>query len=85
MIQYEEPKKRDLEELVRKVTGFVLKPQSPITIYDLSYLQEFVKIMTFRQHNLLNCNRLMGLKALLKIISNALQRFTASRNPIDYV
>jgi len=38
MFQYAEPKKGDLEELVRKVTGFVLESPLPITAYDLSYL-----------------------------------------------
>lgn len=38
MFQYEEPKKGVLEDLVRKVTGFVDDSPSPITVYDLSYL-----------------------------------------------
>lgn len=38
MFQYEEPKKGVLEDLVRKVTGFVDNSPSPITVYDLSYL-----------------------------------------------
>lgn len=38
MFQYEEPKKGVLEDLVRKVTGFLDDSPSPITVYDLSYL-----------------------------------------------
>lgn len=38
MFQYAEPKKGDLEALVRKVTGFILESPLPITVYDLSYL-----------------------------------------------
>lgn len=38
MFHYAEPKKGDLEEIVRKVTGFVMKSPCPITVYDLSYL-----------------------------------------------
>lgn len=38
MFKDEEPKKGDLEGLVSKVTGFVKKSPSPITVYDLSYL-----------------------------------------------
>lgn len=38
MFQYPDPKAGDLEELVRKVTGLMLKNPNPITVYDLSYL-----------------------------------------------
>ncbi|ODS32642.1 MAG: AAA-like domain protein [Candidatus Scalindua rubra] len=38
MFNYEQPKKGDLEALVRKVTGFVHESPMPITVYDLSYL-----------------------------------------------
>jgi DNA helicase HerA-like ATPase len=38
IFKYASPKEGDLENLIRKVTGFVKDSPSPITVYDLSYL-----------------------------------------------
>ncbi len=38
MFQYKDPEKGALEELVRKVTGFIKDSPQPITVFDLSYL-----------------------------------------------